>query len=841
MDHQTNSQPVRTNADPVAAREEKLSLKERRRRWKLVKKEEREALKERLRYAPPLHRLWRLYLWKPVLALLAAVAVTFLILRLVQPIRSLRDKILLQYYYAVKDRPLSEKDLPKLYELSPLDEEGAARIAAYPAAGAGETWTICVYCVASDLEDLDENDLSYLTNTLSEDARNENNAQNSALRLERLARFSDELKENGLELPAFFYYPRRPVADSTVVTQDVIVADRPGAASVDIGEMTAGVWSDNISIVIQTGGATRWSNQMVNPNRTQRFLYRSGVFREVADLPLAPASAPDTLADFLRFCRNEYPADHTMLVFWNHGGGPFGYGYDSIYDTMFSLKEIRAALSDVFTPDLDRPAFDIIGFDACMMSAIEVTHILDGFAQFYCLSEEIEPNFGWDYTPILQAMTDNPAMSPAQVAQKVADSYIDSYMREDINQSLVRHNVTFSVIEAKKASELYDAYGALCEAQLADAVSDLGVLAEIGRCAGRATHYAGSYFNVYNLVDLGNYMDQLVDSYPEQSSRVKELIHEAVLYHRESGSLCDSTGIAAYVPTDVTTLKGLNSYLEYIYDICEDDRVAALYYYKQAGCLSEDLKTAAGLMSGTEPHVLDVTAFRQFGNAEPAFDDSGFLIPVSASLQNTIADYELEIGRYDKGSGTLTYYGREACLTLDGEGHLTSDFDGKWVCLDGEPLYLEVVSSVPSATEYRSHVLYNGKEAYLSLFRDLDTDEICITGVRLVPDPGLEEINYLINTRSSEEITFGAKITPIYLQTDFQSNSISSTNGKPVTFRRNTSIELKALPAGQYLSTAVITDPRGDSYYSQVISSTMAHGSMQDWQTDLRFYARAYD
>ena len=59
------------------------------------------------------------------------------------------------------------------------------------------------------------------------------------------------------------------------------------------------------------------------------------------------------------------------------------------------------------------------------MSTIEVTHAPDGFASFYCLSEELMPGDGWDYTPILQAMTDDPTMSPAGVAQTVADSYID--------------------------------------------------------------------------------------------------------------------------------------------------------------------------------------------------------------------------------------------------------------------------------------------------------------------------------------------------------------------------------------------------------------------------------
>ena len=260
---------------------------------------------------------------------------------------------------------------------------------------------------------------------LTREVRSENGAQKRERRLDHLTRFSSEPKENGLELPAFFFYPEKPVASSKVVTEDVVVTDQPGSASEDIDEMTAGVWSDNISIVIQTSGATRWSNQMLNPNRTQRFLYRGGVIREVSDLPLEPASDPDTLAGFLRFCRSEYPADHTMLVLWNHGGGPFGFGHDSIHDSMFSLEDIRVALSDVYTPNRNRPAFDIIGFDACLMSTIEVTHALDGFASFYCLSEELMPGDGWDYTPILQAMTDDPTMSPAGVAQTVADSYID--------------------------------------------------------------------------------------------------------------------------------------------------------------------------------------------------------------------------------------------------------------------------------------------------------------------------------------------------------------------------------------------------------------------------------
>ena len=98
----------------------------------------------------------------------------------------------------------------------------------------------------------------------------------------------------------------------------------------------------------------------------------------------------------------------------------------------------------------------------------------------------------------------------------------------------------------------------------------------------------------------------------------------------------------------------------------------------------------------------------------------------------------------------------------------------------------------------------------------------------------------LSNTRSVETVEFGDKITPVYIKGNIKNNSYENINGKQITFGRNTSLQLEPLPAGQYLSTAVITDPRGDSYYSPVISSTMERGSMQNWKEDPRFFGSDY-
>jgi len=821
------------------ARKERLTRKEKRARWKAAKRAKKQEQREYYRYAPWPKKVWNLWLkkvLKVVMVLLLIVGVLTanmetIFNEIVVPI--LRTSIMEQ-----RNKPLSEEQKKQIYELSPIDEEGAARIDALPKSKADETWTISVYIVGADLEDDTENDLSYVTTVMTRDAAQDAANESRMAIMDRLNRYNTELADNGLELPKFFYYPDVPVASSTVVTQDVHVSERTGMASADISEMTSGVWGDNIQIVIQTGGATHWTNDLINPNRTQRFLYKGGKFTEVADLPLQPASEPDTLAGFLRFCRDEYPADHNMLVLWDHGGGPFGYGQDSIFGQMLSLKSIREALSSVYRPNSAKPAFDIIGFDACLMGCLEVTHALEGFASYYCLSEEVIPGDGWDYGPWLQALTDDPTMSPALVGRKIADSYTDYYVTQNINVPMLENNTTFSVIDASKASELYDAYSALCRAQLVDAVQDLGVLADIGRCGVRATRYGVNHANVFNTADLGNYVDYTIDSYPEQSSRIKDLIKEAVLYHRDSGTLSDSTGMAVYIPTDVSDLNGLVYYLEYVYDICDSDSVRSLYYYKQAGCLNDEIKKYVATLTDKEPEILDITAFHDFSRAEPAIDSEGFVIPVNAELQRLMTGYQLEIGRYDSDEQTITYYGRADALRLDGEGGLESTFDGAWICLNGEPLYVEPVSSTAAGIEYKAHINYDGNEAYLMISCDKDTGECAISGIRKV-DEG-NEVNSLASTRSIIEPETGKKIVPLYVQTNYKTGETKSVEGKSIRFSVHTSVTREQLPKGYYLTTAVISDSRGDNYYSRVIGATASGRGISEWKVDEAFFGRDY-
>ena len=159
-----------TNSAPQ--KKEKLTRKEKRARWKAAKRAKKQEIREYYRYAPWPKKVWNLGL-KQVLKTVFILALVFGVLtanmetifrEFVAPI--MRASIMEQ-----RNKPLTDEQKKQIYELAPIDEEGAARIDALPASKADETWTISVYLVGADLEDDTENDLSYVTTVMTREAQ----------------------------------------------------------------------------------------------------------------------------------------------------------------------------------------------------------------------------------------------------------------------------------------------------------------------------------------------------------------------------------------------------------------------------------------------------------------------------------------------------------------------------------------------------------------------------------------------------------------------------------------------------------------------------------------------
>lgn len=70
---------------------------------------------------------------------------------------------------------------------------------------------------------------------------------------------------------------------------------------------------------------------------------------------------------------------------------------------------------------------DLLGFDACLMSMIEVAYQVREGASYMAASEDSEPGDGWPYGRILRTLAEQPALSPAELGKIIVQHYVDSY------------------------------------------------------------------------------------------------------------------------------------------------------------------------------------------------------------------------------------------------------------------------------------------------------------------------------------------------------------------------------------------------------------------------------
>ena len=822
------------------SKESRKKRKLKRKDWKQYKKEkrqkERALLKEEYAKAPVLTKFFHVNARRIKIALAWIVAVLIVVVFFITD-----DDFITNAFIKHLDK-VDAKDVPseEIYALSPIDEDGASKISQFPENDANDTWTFCVYFVGANLEDMSENDLSNYVYRITSDIAAENAAVRRDELNERLDRYASEVNENGLDLPEYLYKIDKPVASSVTVTEDVVVANETGAASDDISEMLSNELPENITIVIQTGGATRWSNTLVNPNKTQRFVIKNGIISEVESLHIQDSCDPNTLSDFISYCDKNYKSDHMGLILWDHGGGVTGFGNDSIFKSDMTLDDLQKAISKPIRKNVNNPYFDIIGFDACLMASTEVASVFDGYGKYLAASEEVEPGNGWDYSAWLNTLAENPAMSEEAVCREIADSYMDFYMKRNLDfittKFLGNTVVTFSVVDIHKAALLNAAYERMNEKLLKLAVDDKSVITDMSRAASKTMRYSGDYYDYYNTIDLGTYVDYLSEIYPDECEEVRKLLREAVLYKRANSYLKDSQGLSIYFPISMGESYGLYIFTDYIYNISKNKCTNALYYYKVAGCLNDELQETVLDVTGKSLPVLNTQLFYDYQMIEPTINDNEIVINIGDDLSKSIQDVYLEIANYDEVLEKITYYGTDDCYYFDGEGNIVVDVDGKWFALDGALLDARFSFSTEDTSTYVAKVIHNGVLSLMTFTYDDNTEEIVINSVNKMP--GQENGEYDPSLRINTELTPGDTIIPVLTTQDAFGQESREVDGKKVKYKASSKIQLINLPEGDYVQSVVVTDMRGDAYYSPVVEAHFKNGKASDIKVSPEFVGR---
>ncbi len=299
-----------------------------------------------------------------------------------------------------------------------------------------------------------------------------------------------------------------------------------------------------IMVLVHAGGTDQWATGLLESGESQRFLVYDDVYPESESLGKLDMGDPDTLADFVSYGLETYPADRTALILWDHGGGATaGVCYDEISGNSLEIGEIYTALSQ----GLDGKKLSFIGFDACLMSTFEVAAHLYTFADYMIASEELEPGAGWRYDVWLSALKADPSMSTEDLGKTVVDSFIDGALRDDPDDY-----VTLALTDLNQMEPLMAAVDTF-SGELQRAIEN-GQFATISRARARMKAFGDFMDSSSDMVDLAELAYALQEIAPTAAKALGKAVKQAVPYARSSANIKSAAGLSILIP-DKTKAK----------------------------------------------------------------------------------------------------------------------------------------------------------------------------------------------------------------------------------------------------------------------------------------------
>lgn len=259
-----------------------------------------------------------------------------------------------------------------------------------------------------------------------------------------------------------------------------------GYASQDLQELCAAS-PQTIPILIQTGGAQTWKNEVLDSKTPQRFTIQNGKLTHLQTLPATSMAQTETLSDFLRWASKRAPARRCGVIFWDHGGGTaMGFGCDELhpYDTL-TISDFRDAFQ---TAKLHA---EFVGFDACLMGTLETASMLADCTDYLIASEDTEPAGGWYYTDWLAALDKEPSMAVEALGKQIIEDSVAHAPSEEA--------VTLSLIRTAKARTAAGGLAAFLATQTQDLSANYPVLTS-ARC--RATELGENGFDQIDLLSF---------------------------------------------------------------------------------------------------------------------------------------------------------------------------------------------------------------------------------------------------------------------------------------------------------------------------------------------------
>lgn len=591
-----------------------------------------------------------------------------------------------------------------------------------------------------------------------------------------------------------------------------------GFATSDLMEMMEVALPENVRVVIQTGGAKTWQNNVVDADILQRYVYDSEGLTLVDELPPASMGDAATLTDFLRYCKQNYPAEKTAVLFWNHGGGSVSgaafderYSYDSL-----TLDEIQTAFGRVWEADENNPPLELVGFDTCLMATVDVAGTFAGTAHYLVASEEVEPANGWDYTGWLGALAADPAMDGAALGEVICDAYYAGC------QAVGTHsNATLSLTDLTRTGPLLEAYEAFGAEALAAACEDPGFFSRFARVAAQSENYGGNtreqgYTNMVDLGDLARKSSDLLDS----AQAVTDALSDCVLYQVGGIYRAQASGLSCYYSYNGDT-DDLDAYTR----VGTGQAFKSLYTYELTGQLDEsEVQNLPGIQE-----LQDVVTLKDMNWDDAPLDlndDGNAVLTLGPQANDVLASIGFSLMYVDEENDQMLYLGTDNDMTADWDnGVFYDNFRGVWGAIDGHIVYMELSYEGDDYNLYSVPILLNDEEYNLQVAYNFTDEAWSILGAAkgLDADSGMA-------SKELRLLEAGDKITTIWMAASYSGDDdFEMYTAEELTVTDSTSFGEAELPDGSYAMVFEMWDAMGNDAYSDAVTFDCENGEI--WTT----------
>lgn len=577
-----------------------------------------------------------------------------------------------------------------------------------------------------------------------------------------------------------------------------------GFATADLQEMLEVDLPENVNVVIQTGGASVWQNELMDPSKIQRWLYNSEGLRLVDERNTANMGDAQTLYDFLAFANTNYPADKVAVTFWNHGGGSVsGAAFDELHDLdSLDLIEMYQAFDAVWPANTADPALELVGFDTCLMATIDVAAVFQNFAKYLVASEEEEPGNGWLYSGWLGELAADPAMDGDELGIAICNTYYDGC--EAVG---TQDQTTLSVTDLTKLTPLLEAYETFGQEALVAASRDPGFFAQLGRAASQSENYGGNTREkgYTNMVDLGHLARQTAWILPSAQG-VSDALADCVIFKVGGVYRAEATGLSCYYSYN-GDISDLNGYIS----MGTGSAFKQLYTYGITGELAAGGGDYLASLNITELPKIVTLADKNWDDAPLDIDDNGSaFMTLGPEAADVLAGIEFSLFYVDEENDLMLLLGSDNDLIADWDnGVFYDNFRGVWGAIDDHLVYMELSFEGDDYNLYSSPVLINGELYYLQTAYDFITEEWIIIGA----SQGLDESG--MASKEMRLLKEGDVITTIWKTASYSGDDdFEMYAAEEFTVTANTSFGEAPLFDGTYSLVFEMWDAAGNYAYS---------------------------